>query len=39
MSGTFKWTCDKGEVQGQVLLAPTYPITLQSLRFSFVAKP
>jgi hypothetical protein len=39
MSGTFKWTCDKGEVQGQVLLAPTHPITLQSLRFSFVAKP
>ncbi len=39
MSGTFKWTCEKGEVQGQVLLAPTTPITLQSLRFGFVAKP
>ncbi len=39
MSGTFKWTCDMGEVQGQVLLAPTRPILLQSLRFSFVAKP
>jgi hypothetical protein len=39
MSGTFKWICDKGDVQGQVLLAPTHPITLQSLRFSFVAKP
>jgi hypothetical protein len=39
MSGTFKWTCDKGEVQGQVLLAPTRPITLQALRLSFVAKP
>lgn len=39
MSGTFKWSCDKGEVQGQVLLAPTRPITLQSLRFGFTAKP
>lgn len=39
MSGTFKWTCDKGEVQGQVLLAPTKSVTLQSLRFGFVAKP
>lgn len=39
MSGTFKWACDKGEVQGQVLLAPTHPITLQALRLSFVATP
>lgn len=39
MSGMFKWTCENGEVQGQVLLAPTHPITLQSLRFSFVAMP
>ncbi len=39
MSGTFKWMCAMGEMQGQVLLAPTRPITLQSLRFSFVAKP
>ena len=28
-----------GAVQGQVLLAPTKPVTLQSLRFGFVAKP
>lgn len=39
MSGTFTWTCEKGEVQGQVFLAPTRPITLQSLRFGLVAKP
>ena len=39
MSGTFRWTCEKGAVQGQVLLAPTKPVTLQSLRFGFVAKP
>lgn len=39
MSGTFKWSCEKGEVQGQVLLAPTKPITFQSLRFNFSPKP
>lgn len=39
MSGTFAWACEKGEVQGQVLLAPTRPTTLQSLRFGFTAKP
>ncbi len=39
MSGTFAWPCEKGEVQGQVLLAPTKPITLQALRFGFVARP
>ncbi len=33
MSATFKWTCEKGNIEGQVLLAPTTPITIQALRF------
>jgi CubicO group peptidase (beta-lactamase class C family) len=39
MSGTFAWTCEKGRITGEVLLAPTRPITLQSLKFSFEPKP
>lgn len=33
LSATFKWTCEKGVMEGQVLLAPTTPATLQALRF------
>lgn len=41
MSGAFRWHCDKGMLDGMVLLAPTSPMTIQSLRFSPVpaAKP
>jgi CubicO group peptidase (beta-lactamase class C family) len=35
MSGTFTWTCEKGRIEGSVILAPTRPITLQSLSFAF----
>ena len=38
MSGTFTWTCEKGTIKGTVLLAPTRPITLQSLGFAFEGK-
>jgi hypothetical protein len=35
MTGTFRWTCGKGSVNGQIVLAPTRPITIQALRFTF----
>ena len=35
MTGTFRWTCGKGSVNGQIILAPTRPITIQALRFTF----
>ncbi|MBX9883640.1 MAG: beta-lactamase family protein [Novosphingobium sp.] len=35
MSGTFTWTCEKGRIEGTVLLAPTTPISIQSLTFAF----
>ncbi len=38
MSGAFTWTCEKGRIKGTVLLAPTKPITLQSLAFAFGGK-
>lgn len=38
MSGTFTWKCEKGSIKGTVLLAPTKPITLQSLEFAFEGK-
>ncbi len=39
MSGTFRWTCEKGVVEGQVLLAPTNPPTVQAWRMRVVALP
>jgi len=33
LSATFRWTCEKGPLGGQILLAPTLPPTLQALRF------
>ena len=33
MSGTFAWRCARATLQGQVLLAPTSPPTIQALRF------
>jgi CubicO group peptidase (beta-lactamase class C family) len=31
LQGSFRWTCDKGRVDGRVLLAPTDPPTIQAL--------
>jgi CubicO group peptidase (beta-lactamase class C family) len=32
LSGLFTWTCERGQLQGQLLLAPTGPPTIQALR-------
>jgi serine-type D-Ala-D-Ala carboxypeptidase/endopeptidase len=34
LSGTFSWTCERGRLNGQLLLAPTTPPTIQALRFN-----
>lgn len=39
LSANFRWNCEKGLLDGQLLLAPTNPPTLQSLRFSPAPKP
>ena len=39
MAGSFTWTCERGTIEGTVMLAPTRPITLQALRFNFVPNP
>ncbi|WP_225421168.1 serine hydrolase domain-containing protein [Sphingomonas parva] len=36
LSGTFRWTCDKGVLEGQLLLAPTSPATIQAFRYTVV---
>jgi D-alanyl-D-alanine-carboxypeptidase/D-alanyl-D-alanine-endopeptidase len=33
LAGRFDWTCARGTVEGQLLLAPTHPPTIQALRF------
>jgi hypothetical protein len=33
MAGNFDWQCERGRLQGQVLLAPTRPPAIQALRF------
>jgi hypothetical protein len=32
LAGSFTWTCDRGAINGSLLLAPTNPPTIQSLR-------
>lgn len=39
LSGTFRWTCEKGVVEGRLLLAPTEPVTIQALNFRLTATP
>ena len=36
LAGSFRWTCERGGITGAVLLAPTNPPTLQSLRFAVI---
>ena len=36
LSASFRLICDRGHLDGQLLLAPTEPITLQALRFRVV---
>lgn len=38
MSGTFTWPCANGTITGTLILAPTTPITLQSLKYAFEPK-
>lgn len=38
LSGRFVWSCERGAINGDLLLAPTNPPTIQSLRFTFVAR-
>jgi len=33
LAGSFEWECERGRMQGQMLLAPTRPPTIQALRF------
>lgn len=33
MSAAFRWNCERGQMEGTLLLAPTTPITIQALRF------
>jgi CubicO group peptidase (beta-lactamase class C family) len=39
MTGQFSWTCARGTIQGQLLLAPTSPPTIQALRLRVVPAP
>jgi serine-type D-Ala-D-Ala carboxypeptidase/endopeptidase len=34
LAGRFQWTCARGRLDGQLLLAPTRPPTIQALRFT-----
>ncbi len=36
MSGTYRWSCERGEIDGQLLLAPTNPPTIQAWRMRVV---
>lgn len=36
LSGTFRWSCDKGQIDGRLLLAPTEPATIQAINFRLV---
>ncbi len=36
LSGTFIWTCEKGKVSGEILLAPMNSVQIQALRFAVV---
>jgi CubicO group peptidase (beta-lactamase class C family) len=38
LSGTFSWSCQRGDINGALLLAPTNPATIQSLRLTFAAR-
>jgi len=33
LAGNFSWTCERGRLEGRVLLAPTNPPTIQALNF------
>ena len=39
MSGTYRWTCERGQIDGQVLIAPTTPASIQAWRLRVVQPP
>lgn len=39
LAGLFDWECERGRLQGRVLLAPTNPATIQALNFRSVVSP
>jgi CubicO group peptidase (beta-lactamase class C family) len=39
LAGQFEWPCERGRLQGQLLLAPTSPPTIQALRLRVVPNP
>jgi CubicO group peptidase (beta-lactamase class C family) len=39
MSATYRWNCERGELDGQILLAPTNPPTIQAWRMRVVQPP
>jgi serine-type D-Ala-D-Ala carboxypeptidase/endopeptidase len=38
LSGRFAWSCDRGSITGALLLAPTSPVTIQSLTLTFAPR-
>ncbi len=39
LTGQFEWPCERGRLQGQLLLAPTDPPAIQALRMQVVPNP
>jgi len=39
LAGNFSWTCERGRMEGRVLLAPTSPPTIQALNLRPVPNP
>jgi CubicO group peptidase (beta-lactamase class C family) len=38
LAGTFRWECDKGALEGNLLLAPTDPAGIQSFRYTIIPR-
>lgn len=38
LAGTFRWSCELGELNGRIMLAPTRPATIQSISLATSAK-
>lgn len=38
LAGSFTWTCERANVEGNILLAPTNPPTIQALRLTIVTR-
>jgi CubicO group peptidase (beta-lactamase class C family) len=39
LSTSFRWNCERGIIDGQLLMAPTKPVTIQAWQMRVVAKP